>query len=56
MAIKAVREGEIYIVDEDIVSRPTMRLLDGIWEIGRILYPARFDTANMPSVQEGIEK
>ncbi len=42
-AIKAVRNGQIYIVDEKIISRPTMRLLDGIYEIGRILYPARFN-------------
>ena len=42
-AIKAVREGKIYIIDEKIVSRPTLRLLDGIYEIGRILYPARFN-------------
>jgi iron complex transport system substrate-binding protein len=37
--IKAVAEGEIYFIDEQIVSRPTMRLLDGIYEIGKILYP-----------------
>ena len=43
MAIKAVREKKVYIIDEKIVSRPTMRLLDGIYEIGRILYPARLN-------------
>jgi len=42
-AIRAVREGKIYIIDEKIVSRPTLRLLDGIYEIGRILYPERFN-------------
>ncbi|MDR3557536.1 MAG: ABC transporter substrate-binding protein [Syntrophobacteraceae bacterium] len=41
--IKAVREGHIHIVDEKIVSRPTMRLLDGIYEIGRFLYPNKFN-------------
>ena len=41
--IKAVREGQIYIVDEKIVSRPTLRLLDGIYEIGRFLYPEKFN-------------
>jgi iron complex transport system substrate-binding protein len=40
-AIRAVREGQIYIIDEQIVSRPTMRLLEGIYEIGRILYPGK---------------
>ena len=38
-AIKAVRDDAIYIVDEQIVSRPTMRLLIGIHRIGRLLYP-----------------
>ena len=42
-AIKAVREGQIYIIDETIVSRPTMRLLNGICDIGRILYPETFN-------------
>ena len=41
-AIKAVKNDQIYIIDEMIVSRPTPRLLDGIYEIGRILYPERF--------------
>ena len=43
-AIKAIQDNEIYIIDEHIVSRPTMRLLDGIFEIGKILYPDRFGT------------
>jgi hypothetical protein len=42
-AIKAVREGRIYIIDEKIVSRPTLRLLLGITEIGRFLYPTVFN-------------
>ena len=42
-AIKAVRNNQIYIIDEEIVSRPTMRLLDGIQAIGKILYPDLFD-------------
>lgn len=40
--IKAVAENRIYIVDETIVSRPTFRLLMGVFEIGRILYPELF--------------
>jgi iron complex transport system substrate-binding protein len=42
-AIKAVRDGKVYIVDEKIVSRPTPRLLEGIYEIARILYPDKFN-------------
>ena len=41
-AIRAVRTHHVYIIDERIVSRPTLRLLDGIFEIGRILYPDDF--------------
>jgi len=37
--VKAVYNNQIYMVDELIVSRPTMRLLEGIQRIGRILYP-----------------
>jgi iron complex transport system substrate-binding protein len=40
--IKAVANNRIYIIDEQIVSRPTLRLLDGIRTIGRILYPEVF--------------
>jgi iron complex transport system substrate-binding protein len=41
-AIRAVKNNQIFIIDERLVSRPTMRLLDGIFEIGRILYPDDF--------------
>ena len=41
-AIKAVNNHQIYIIDEQIVSRPTLRLLEGIREIGKILYPDVF--------------
>ena len=40
--IKAVRENQVYIIDEMIVSRPTTRLLKGIQEIGSKLYPIVF--------------
>ncbi len=41
-AIRAVREKNIFLVDEELVSRPTPRLLDGIQVVGRILYPEFF--------------
>ncbi len=40
--IKAVKNHQIYIIDEQIVSRPTLRLLEGVRQIGRILYPDVF--------------
>lgn len=38
--IKAVQDGRVYIVDEQEVSRPTLRLLDGIKALNERLYPA----------------
>ncbi len=42
MAIRAVQEGRVYFIDEHLVSRPTMRLLEGINQIGAMLYPELF--------------
>jgi len=41
--IKAVKDDQVYIIDEMIVSRPSLRLLNGIQEIGKILYPDIFN-------------
>lgn len=49
--IKAVRKNNICIVPEQVVSRPTLRLLLGISEIGRCLYPERFN----PQAKERLE-
>ncbi|MBC2713242.1 MAG: ABC transporter substrate-binding protein [Desulfosarcina sp.] len=38
-AIEAVKSGRVYLVDETIVSRPTLGLLKGIYRIGCLLYP-----------------
>ncbi len=37
--IKAVRENQIFLIDEKLVSRPTMGLLDAAATIMEILYP-----------------
>lgn len=47
--IRAVQQGQIYLIDEKMVSRPTMRLLKGICRIGSILYPDKFDGAGAPN-------
>ncbi len=41
-AIRAVQNNEIYIVEEALVSRPTIRLLQGIHRIGTLLYPEQY--------------
>ena len=38
-AIKAIKAGQVFQVDEMIVSRPTVGLLKGIYRIGCLLYP-----------------
>lgn len=42
--IKAVRENQIFLVDEKIVSRPTSRLLEGVRTIAGMLYPDQFNS------------
>ena len=37
--IKAVRDGNVFLVDERLVSRPTMRLLTGISTLHKLLHP-----------------
>ncbi|MEE4240405.1 MAG: ABC transporter substrate-binding protein [Desulfopila sp.] len=49
MAIKAVRQNNIVLVDEHLVSRPTLRLIEGIRELHSRLYPDRIaDIGSMP--------
>ncbi len=40
MAIRAVREKKVYIVPEEIVSRPTLRIIEGVELLHTILYPS----------------
>ncbi len=39
IAIKAIKNNQIYFIDEEIISRPGFRLLQGIKTISEILYP-----------------
>ena len=41
--IKAVQSKQVHLIDEAIISRPTQRLLTGIYTIGRILYPTHYN-------------
>jgi iron complex transport system substrate-binding protein len=41
-AIAAVRDGRIYTVDPDIISRPGPRIVDALEQIARQVYPERF--------------
>jgi iron complex transport system substrate-binding protein len=37
--IRAVRMDQVFLIDEKLVSRPTLRMLDGICRIAQLLYP-----------------
>ncbi len=50
-AIRAVRQGRVFLVDERLVARPTPRLAEGIRRIGRILYPQLFPGEPAPDGQ-----
>ncbi|MFH1913405.1 MAG: ABC transporter substrate-binding protein [Pseudomonadota bacterium] len=41
--IKAVRDRNVFLVDERLVSRPTMRLLSGIETVHTLLHPTAWD-------------
>ncbi len=43
--LKAAREGQVFLVEEAITSRPTLKLLDGMRQIGGIVYPQIFSAA-----------
>ena len=53
--IKAVKNNQIYLIDEDIISRPVPRLYTGIVSIGKILYPDIFiqETLNPNALDTG---
>ncbi|HEV8571439.1 MAG TPA: ABC transporter substrate-binding protein [Actinomycetota bacterium] len=40
--LRAVREGRLYLVDGDLISRPGPRLVDGIAELAEALHPDLF--------------
>ena len=38
-ALQAVQKKRVYLIEESLVSRPTLRILDGIEQLNHILYP-----------------
>jgi iron complex transport system substrate-binding protein len=41
--LTAVDEGRVYVLDDNLVSRPGPRLAEGVLEIARALHPESFD-------------
>ena len=40
--LPAVQQGRIYLVDSDLIDRPSPRIIEGLEEIARILHPEKF--------------
>jgi iron complex transport system substrate-binding protein len=40
--IPAVKNGQIYLIDSDLIDRPSPRIIEGLEEMARILHPGRF--------------
>jgi len=40
--IPAVKEGRVYLIDSDLIDRPSPRIIEGLEEIARLLHPERF--------------
>jgi iron complex transport system substrate-binding protein len=40
--ISAVKNDRIYVIDPDIISRPGPRVVDGLEQLARVLYPEKF--------------
>jgi len=41
--ITAVKEGAIYDIDDDLISRPGPRIVDGLEAVARIIHPELFE-------------
>lgn len=40
-AIRAVRDGQVFLIEEALVSRPTLRIIDGIEQLNALFYPQK---------------
>jgi len=50
--IKAIKDNQVYLIDENIISRPVPRLYQGMVIVGRILYPDIFTEKNLNKEME----
>jgi iron complex transport system substrate-binding protein len=41
--LKAVKEGKVYVVDDNLVTRPGPRLVDGLIEVAKAIHPEAFE-------------
>ena len=50
--ISAVRLGQIYVIDSDIILRPSPRIVDGLEEMAKAIHPEAFKNANFKMQNE----
>ncbi len=50
-AIKAVQNKQVYLIKEELVSRPTLRILDGIEQLNTLFFPAKNQPGNLRNSQ-----
>lgn len=56
MAIKGVREGKVFLVEESLVSRPTLRILQGVQQIHAVLYGEKSDVRGEEKEGHGLNE
>ncbi|MEC9488102.1 MAG: cobalamin-binding protein [Halanaerobium sp.] len=44
--LQAIKEGQVYIIDQDLISRPGPRIVDALEELARIIHPEAFPASN----------
>jgi iron complex transport system substrate-binding protein len=40
--LKAVRAGRVYVMEGDLMARPSPRIVEGLWQLTKILHPEAF--------------
>jgi iron complex transport system substrate-binding protein len=50
-AIKAVHNGQVYLIAEELVSRPTLRILEGIEQLNTLFFHTKDQTGSLQSSQ-----
>ena len=54
--IKAVAGGRVYTINEKLISSPTFRYVQGVWQLARYLYPERLDGLDAYQTDEAATK
>jgi iron complex transport system substrate-binding protein len=50
-AIKAIQNGQVYLIAEELVSRPTLRILEGIEQLNTLFFHTKDRTGSLQNSQ-----